>query len=334
MGTPAIGMMWAQVLLAASTPPPETLRVDVGELADAGPLAAPDFGPCAQPGESWAERVERRTRPLVGRPYVTSPLGEGDGPDDDPRLRFDAFDCTTWVETALALATCDGRTLLERLDTIRYQGGRAEFRARRHLVSAQWVPGLEDLGLLERATARAFPEQTERIALRLTPERWVGRRIAKTLELPTEVVPTGTYPVAYVPLDFVRTSSATFAPGTIVNVVRVNWYQSPDVVTHQGLVVRVDDQLFVRHASLRARRVVDEPLREFVRRFSKPRKWPIAGFQLLSPAGVDVGAAQSGEPEFESALERGPELAPAPARDAESESGGGTGATRSGSRSP
>ena len=52
---------------------------------------------------SMADRLELATRPFVGAPYVLSPLGEGDlgGTDPDPRLRFDAFDCTTFVETAL-----------------------------------------------------------------------------------------------------------------------------------------------------------------------------------------------------------------------------------------
>ena len=261
--------------------PPPALRADPSELVDLGPLDAPDFGPCVRSGESVAARLERRTRPLVGRPYADSPLGEGDGPDDDPRIRFDAFDCTTWVETAIALAACDDRTLRERLDAIRYREARVTFEDRRHLVTSQWVPGLEALGLIERATARAFPVATQAIALRLGPDRWQGRRIARTLELPDAAVPTGRYQVEYVPVGYVRTSSATFAPGTLINVVRVDWYLSPDVVTHQGMVLDVDGERVVRHASLRARRVIDEPLRGFVARFSKPRKWPIAGFQLL-----------------------------------------------------
>ena len=32
---------------------------------------------------------------FVGLPYAQSPLGEGRLPDDDPTIRFDAFDCTT-----------------------------------------------------------------------------------------------------------------------------------------------------------------------------------------------------------------------------------------------
>jgi hypothetical protein len=235
------------------------LATDAGELSDLGPLAAPDLGPCRVEGERVADRIERRTRPLLGRPYAASPLGEGAGRDADPRIRFDAFDCTTWVETALALAQCDDRTLLERLDVIRYEGGEVDFARRRHLVSAQWVPGLEELGLVRRSTRAAFGDVTETIEVVLGAQRWAERRIARSLDLPIERVPFGRHRVEFVPVTHVRASSAGIDPGAIV----------------KGAAV-------VRHASLRARRVVDEPLDDFIARFAEPRKWPIAGFQVLA----------------------------------------------------
>ena len=39
---------------------------------------------------------------FLGAPYMNSPLGEDVAPDSDPLIRFDAFDCTTFVETVLA----------------------------------------------------------------------------------------------------------------------------------------------------------------------------------------------------------------------------------------
>ena len=38
----------------------------------------------------------------IGVRYATDPLGEMKSPDADPLIRFDAFDCTTFVETVLA----------------------------------------------------------------------------------------------------------------------------------------------------------------------------------------------------------------------------------------
>jgi len=285
MGAGAIGLLVGLAGVTGSPRPPVGLRAEVPELAGLGPLAVPDLGACAVPGESVAARVERRTRPIRGAVYARSPLGEGRGPDDDPRIRFDAFDCTTWVETALALATCDERTLLERLDAIRYAGSAVDFAARRHLITAQWVPGLEAAGLVRRTTRRDFPEVARPIRFRLDAARWAKRRIARTLVLPEEAVPRGAYRVDVIPLAYARAHPERLAPGTIIHLVRVDWHRAPDVVTHQGLVLERDGRRFVRHASARRGRVIDETVTAFVERFEGPRKWPVAGVQLIELVG-------------------------------------------------
>jgi hypothetical protein len=75
-------------------------------------------------------------------------------------------------------------------------------------------------------------------------------------------------------------------PGTIVNVVRADVPWTPDVITHQGLVLMRDGERarFVRHASPVWKRVVDEPLDHFVKRYehpSKPQPWKVIGLNLL-----------------------------------------------------
>ena len=69
----------------------------------------------------------------IGKPYVNNPLGEGVAPDADPLVRFDAFDCTTFVETTLA----DGN--LEKLTKIRYKDGVANFINRNHFIETDWL---------------------------------------------------------------------------------------------------------------------------------------------------------------------------------------------------
>lgn len=79
--------------------------------------------------------VEYSTQ-LLGTPYMASPLGEGspDAYDPDPLIRFDGFDCQTFVETVLARG--DEATLTE----IRYAGGKPGF-SRRHHFTDMWVRG-------------------------------------------------------------------------------------------------------------------------------------------------------------------------------------------------
>lgn len=65
--------------------------------------------------------------------YKLDPLGEEKTPDTDPLIRFDAFDCATFVETALT----DGDQ--EKLTKIRYKDGKVDFLNRNHFVETDWL---------------------------------------------------------------------------------------------------------------------------------------------------------------------------------------------------
>src|SRR5690606_33264666 len=75
-----------------------------------------------------AERLRVASDPFVGAPYALSPLGAGAGQDPDPRLRYDAFDCTAFVETTVALAPATDIGEASRLlDLIRSRKGEPTF---------------------------------------------------------------------------------------------------------------------------------------------------------------------------------------------------------------
>jgi hypothetical protein len=73
----------------------------------------------------------------------TDPLGEGAGTDPDPRVPGSEVDCMTWVQWVLALAGGPGESAPERLDALRYYGGRVGFRTRKHYLDRwlAWEPG-------------------------------------------------------------------------------------------------------------------------------------------------------------------------------------------------
>ena len=232
----------------------------------------------------WRGHMERVTRGLVAAPYLLSALGEGRGVDADPRFRLDAFDCTTFVETAIALAHCDDYDQLPRLlDTIRYTDGLPSYQTRRHLITSQWIPELTTAGFIEDITDEVGGDETAYIDLNLTKRRWKKRRVARTLPLAADRVPYGEYELPYVPIAVALKRMRSVPPGTIINVVRAESRRSPEVVSHQGLVlVRPGSRKrWVRHASPVAKRVIDESLKHMLRRYLKPRKWPIVGVNLL-----------------------------------------------------
>lgn len=82
----------------------------------------------------------------LGARYILDPLGEAAGYDPDPLIRDDAFDCTTFVETALA----DGD--VARLMKIRYRDGQARWENRNHFIETDWLANNADL--LRNVSAR------------------------------------------------------------------------------------------------------------------------------------------------------------------------------------
>ena len=87
-----------------------------------------------------AGNVERIARLFIGRPYEARTL---EGEREAVRVNLDAFDCTTYVETVLALAYTAGqhrrtwRDFTENLERLRYRNGRAA-ASRLHYPS-EWV---------------------------------------------------------------------------------------------------------------------------------------------------------------------------------------------------
>ena len=105
---------------------------------------------------SLAQRVEAISALFLGVPYKLGPLGEGpDGEfDRDPLIRFDAFDCTTFIETVMALALDrDLGAAARTLQKIRYKDGQIGYATRNHFIELDWVPNNVRAGYLHDITA-------------------------------------------------------------------------------------------------------------------------------------------------------------------------------------
>lgn len=229
------------------------------------------------------QRLVHLTDPFVGAPYAVSPLGEGEGLDKDPRLRFDRFDCTTFVETAIALAYSDDLDNTAKvLDAIRYRDGQPSFEGRRHFPEAEWIPELVSEGVLKDITKEVGGDAVVVEKKRIDTEVWDRRKRPSHLELPPERIPNGTFSLDVWPLDQARRHQEKIPSGTVLNLVRVDFKSVPVRVSHQGLIIEKDGAKFIRHAADRMfHRVVDEPLDYFLHRMQQYRKWPVAGINLL-----------------------------------------------------
>lgn len=85
----------------------------------------------------------------LGATYLSNPLGEGLPPDSDPIFRTDAFDCTTFVETAMANGDVNVLT------QIRYKDGKIDFLNRNHFIESDWLINNSDI--VENVSAQYAP---------------------------------------------------------------------------------------------------------------------------------------------------------------------------------
>jgi hypothetical protein len=88
-------------------------------------------------------RINAYSLTFSGKPFLKNPLGEGPSGDFDknPLYRFDGFDCTTYIETVMALARSQTKAEFEyHMNHIRYKDGEISFFTRNHFPCADWIP--------------------------------------------------------------------------------------------------------------------------------------------------------------------------------------------------
>src|SRR5690606_12335016 len=111
--------------------------------------------------EGTIQRLDTFSGKFVGFPYgKNGPLGEGPDAlyDQDPLYRFDTFDCTTYVETIMALAfTRDVDDFEKTMDHIRYKDGVIGYLTRNHFTNLQWIHFNIQNGMMEDITEEIYP---------------------------------------------------------------------------------------------------------------------------------------------------------------------------------
>jgi hypothetical protein len=253
-------------------------------------------------GAETATRVEAVSAHFVGRPYLLGGLGEGESGkyDRDPEWRFDAFDCTTFVETVTALALAPAYDEFPALQRrIRYRDGVVDFTRRNHFPSLDWIPNNVQAGFYRDITRELGPVEIARAVvdkprwyetMKLTDLNVPGASPAERARLLDELRAEGRrFQAEETALDYVPFNAmddafyARVPSGAVVNVVRPNWdlVSTHENVTHQGFAIRRGGALFFRHASSAAstRKVVTVPFADYV---AQARKNPaVKGLNFL-----------------------------------------------------
>lgn len=229
------------------------------------------------------ERLLAHSARFLGTRYLDSPLGEGEGFDPDPTVRYDAVDCLTMVEQTIALALArDASQVPDLLDALRYSTRRA-YEDRNHLMEAQWIPNNVAKGFLRDVTERyaGEPANVELASKVITRTTWQSIS-SSALQLPRARQLVGEFPLRMIRLDRFRERAREIPSGTVLLVVRDERPLKATRISHLGFVVQKRKRAYLRHAARNGyARVVDEDLETFLTRNSKYAKWPVIGVSLL-----------------------------------------------------
>ena len=105
-------------------------------------------------------------------------MGEGLPPDSDPIFRTDAFDCTTFVETAMAHGDVNVLT------KIRYKDGQIDFLNRNHFIESDWLVNNSDI--VENVSAQYAPVSQR--AVIIDKQNWLKTVYGIDSDIPQETI--------------------------------------------------------------------------------------------------------------------------------------------------
>jgi D-alanyl-D-alanine carboxypeptidase/D-alanyl-D-alanine-endopeptidase (penicillin-binding protein 4) len=197
----------------------------------------------------------------MGTPVRLGPLGEGPGalPDPEPRINLKEVDCVTYVEQCLALALDEAvRDPVEALDRIRYRNGQVGFLQRNHYMVLDWIPN--NRWIVRDVTSEIGAGNCRELS-RTIPKGAFFRNHGTTGYDGPEAV---TRQILYLPSEALRRIEPRLEAGQLTILLG----DRPEIFArHCGILDR-DGQgtLLLRHASLDARRVIEEPLTDYIER--------------------------------------------------------------------
>ncbi len=248
---------------------------------------------------STVERIHLFSEYFLGRDYgFNGPLGEGRLGiyDKDPLYRFDLFDCTTYMETIIALSGAKNFfDFTDRMNRIRYKEGEISFVTRNHFTSADWIPNNSKAGFVRDITekvAGTFPVHSATAVI--DKKSWYEKMNDTTIrgsesdkenllialrKEGSEMKPERVS-IPYIHLNTILNEKgvnleiiSNIPDGAVINIVRPNWdlvrYIGTHLnISHQGFAVKKRGKLFFRHpTSVGEKKVINVLMEDYLRKF-------------------------------------------------------------------
>jgi hypothetical protein len=252
---------------------------------------------------STPDKIALFSNVLVGKPYQTEPLGEGDLGEysQAPLFRFDRFDCETFVDIVLALSYAkQDSDFLPTINHIRYYNGEVSFATRNHFTDVDWIPNNIAAGFIYNITDKVagtlLPLQTQTVYI--NKQEWyahlplsrikingltVGQKqfLLEKLRMQGQYLQNKSVSTRYLlARDILAHENDIFKripQGAIIFIIRPNYpfLQRIDTelsIAHMGFAIRDKQQLYFRHASSMYKKVVNVPFQQYLQFISKQDK--------------------------------------------------------------
>lgn len=186
----------------------------------------------------------------IGASYVADPLGEMRAPDTDPLIRTDAFDCTTFVETALANGD------VKKLNKIRYKNGKIDFMNRNHFIETEWIPNNSNIVY---NASRKYGKTALRHVM-IDRASWMRR--VHNIESGDAVTEADLVYIPYANIDKIDNTEPLIVLFIVdKSAARAEKIGTDLAVVHMGFLLPGG---VLRHASSTVGRVVDEDFYEYI----------------------------------------------------------------------
>lgn len=246
------------------------------------------------------KRLEIISHAFLNKPYERGALGEGESAefDQSPLYRTDAFDCETFIDTVLALTLAKNLHQFKNfINKIRYKNGQINFLYRNHFAELDWNQNNHQY--LTDITTTFFNEKQELIAkfaiTIINKPSWYQhltinhikinniinnydrQQLLTKLHNLSNQLPISTATTPYLPFTqlFDQNGHANqfifnqIPNGAIIEIVRPNWELKNVIgtnlnISHMGLIIKKNHQLFIRHASTITNTVTDMDLIDYL----------------------------------------------------------------------
>jgi hypothetical protein len=221
-------------------------------------------------------RLHHAVEATLGTPYVDGPLGEGPGApyDADPLIDLKRVDCVTFIEQAIALAVSPNlATATEKLQRIRYAGGKIDFLTRNHFMEVDWLAN----NSFCRDVTGTLGLPTEQVTRTIDKAAFFRKVNAPALG---QDISAREVTITFIPTALAAKAEPLIPDNSIVAFIgKVDWL----FALHCGLVLHGPDGPRLCHASSQAGKAVSVDFSGYVESQSK-RYIGFIVYQVNAPA--------------------------------------------------